>query len=43
MTMVAIVATLCIPSVDRDAVPEHDRRLDHAELAIVAGGTVTDA
>ena len=43
MTMVAIVAALCIPSVDRDAVPEHDRRLDHAELAIVAGGTITDA
>jgi len=43
MTMVAVGAALCIPSIDRDAVPEHDRRLDHAELAIVAGATITDA
>jgi EmrB/QacA subfamily drug resistance transporter len=43
ITVVAVVAALCIPTTDPDAVPEHDRRLDHAELAIVAGGTITDA
>jgi EmrB/QacA subfamily drug resistance transporter len=42
-TLVAVAAATFIPTADPDAVPKHDHRLDHAELAIAAGGTVTDA
>jgi MFS family permease len=44
VAVVATIAALFIPgSPDPDALPTHDHHLDHAELAIVAGGTITDA
>jgi EmrB/QacA subfamily drug resistance transporter len=43
ITVVAIVAAMFIPrSGSLDAPAHHDPRLDHAELAMVAGGTITD-
>ena len=41
--VVAGAAALLIPKSGIAAVPPHDAHLDHAELAIVAGGTITDA
>lgn len=44
MTVVAVVAALFIPTSPNPEAPlSHDHHLDHAELAIVAGGTITDA
>ena len=41
MTVVAAVAAVFIPSTRRP-LPPHDPHLDHAELAIVPGATITD-
>jgi MFS family permease len=41
--VVAGAAALLIPKSGIADVPPHDAHLDHAELAIVAGGTITDA
>jgi len=44
VTVVAVIAALFIPTSPNPAASTaHDHHLDHAELAIVAGGTVTDA
>ena len=38
MTLVATLIAMLIPR----EIPEHEHHLNHAELAIVAGGTITE-
>jgi EmrB/QacA subfamily drug resistance transporter len=43
-TMVATLAAVFLPTAPNpEALPDHDPHLDHAELAILAEGTLTDA
>jgi len=44
VTQIAAEAAILIPTASTDQpIPMHDPHLDHAELAIVAGATITDA